>query len=104
MNGVKVFVVCHLILVPIGILIIADDAEHPERWGLWYCDPNISIPYCVVGEIVLTAGFGWLWLQKHRREKGLRLLRQANRLLAEGSYKEAGAAFEEGKRLLRLDQ
>jgi hypothetical protein len=104
MNRVKLFVICQLIFIPYCIYVLADDANHPERWDLWYRNPNISIPFCVACEIFITGGLFWVWQQNRRREKGWLLVGEAKRLLDEGRYAESKTVFEEAKRLLRMDQ
>ena len=50
MVELKWYLLAHLILGPLGAIIIADDAAHPERWQKQlYRNPAIAIPCCVGG-------------------------------------------------------
>jgi len=107
MNNIKAFLVAHLILGPLAVYIIADDANHPERWNIWYRNPFIAVPYCVVLDAFISACCVYLWLQERRfkrRSKGMRLLQDALRLQAEGNYEAAEAAYQEGLKLMSMKQ
>lgn len=96
----------HVILVPIGVCIIADDAAHPERWEEdWYRNPAYAIPGWIIAEAVVV-GLGYcVWRQERRKGRiaeGIRLLKEAIRLQAEGNHQVAEAAYQEGVRLTGL--
>lgn len=99
MKGSHVFIIAHIIFVPLGILIIADDMRHPERWDTSYRNPAFSIPYCVGMESFIVVACVYRWKNKQRREEGLRLLKEAVRLQQEGYCDDAEAAYQEGCRL-----
>jgi hypothetical protein len=99
MKDIKILIVLHIILGPYAVWVIADDAQHPERWGIWYRNPSYSIPYCLAMDCLIVG----LWISRGRKaekkkqecEKGLQLLKNVNRLHAEGRYAEADAAYRE---------
>ena len=99
MKAIKVFILAHLILVPLGVLIIADDAAHPERWDTWYRNPASSIPCCIALDANIGGTLVYLWWKERRREKAFWLLKVAFRLQAEGKYTAAEAAYRQGRRL-----
>jgi hypothetical protein len=99
MKGLTLFVLCHLILVPLAVPIIANDMAHPERWDSWYRNPALSIPYCIALDAFIGGMLVYLWWKERRREKGLWLLKVALRLQSEGKYTAAEAAYRQGRRL-----
>jgi hypothetical protein len=113
MDKLNLFILAHVILVPYSILVIADDIDHPERWAngvnaygwsTFYRNPYISIPFCVVVEALVVGRFFYCRSREQREEEGLRLLTEANRLLAGGFEAEADAAYREGCRLCKLQR
>jgi hypothetical protein len=99
MKDLKITLVVHLILGPIGFLIIANDAAHPEHWDTWYRKPATSIPYCIALDAVIWGmAFHSLW-KELRFAKGIRLMAEANRLRAQGQYRAAKKVWQDGLRL-----
>jgi hypothetical protein len=102
LKELKIVVALHLILGPFGLWIMAEDARHPERWDTWYRNPSYAIPYCLALEGVIWGAL----IHKCRKEKqfseGIRMLEEANRLLAAGYPQQADLAWKEGLRLTGL--
>ena len=99
---IRLVIALHVILGPWGVLIMMDDAKHPERWGDWWCNPTYAVPYCLALEAVIAGVLVLRWRRERRMTKGIRLLEEANRLLAERNVEAAEAAYQEGKRLCGL--
>jgi hypothetical protein len=99
---IKLFVLLHVILLPLGLFIIADDCSHPERWDTWYRDPSISIPYCLGLDAVLWIVVARDWIRLRNREKGFSLLQQAIDLQRQGRHQEADIVAGIGKKLLGM--
>jgi hypothetical protein len=96
MHRIRIFIICHLVLGPYGVAVIADDAKHPERWGTWYRNPSYAIPFCLAMEGVNVGILIYLWQKERRFAKGLRRLEDALRLQGEGRHAEAERAYHEG--------
>ena len=99
MKELRIVVVLHLVLGPYAVCIMANDARHPEQWDTWYRNPAIAIPYCLALEAVIWGLLLHKWCREKRFAEGIRRMQEANQLHAEGRYREAEAAFEEGLRL-----
>jgi hypothetical protein len=102
LKEIKLVLVLHLILGPWGAYILMDDAQHPERWGDWWRNPTYAIPYCMVMEAFIFGALVCRWRKERRMTTGIRLLKDANRLLAEGNFEAAEAAYQKGKRMCGL--
>lgn len=99
MKEIKLVIALHIILGPLGVFIMMDDAKHPERWGDWWRNPAYAVPFCLALEAVIAGVLVLGWRRERRMTKGIRLLQEANRRLAEGNAEAAAAAYQEGKRL-----
>jgi hypothetical protein len=88
----------HIILVPLAVAFIINDAHHPERWGHWWCNPTYSIPFCLALESFVAVVFFRWWRMESRRADELRLLNQSNRLHEAGKFEAAEAVYQEWKR------
>jgi hypothetical protein len=99
LKEIKLVIALHIILGPLGVLIMMDDAKHPERWGDWWRNPAYAVPYCLALEAVIAGALVLGWRREHKLTKGIRLLKEANRLHAEGKFEAAEAAYQEGKRM-----
>lgn len=102
MKEIKIVIALHIILGPLGVHIMMDDAKHPERWGDWWRNPTYAVPWCVVCECIIWGSMLVIWRRERRMAKGIWLLEEANRLLAEGNIGAADASYEKGKRLCGL--
>lgn len=100
MDNIKVAILIHLILGPIGMLIIAYDAYHPELWDTWYRNPANSIPYCILLDAFIWAMLLIDWWKERRQAKAVRLMAEANRLRAQGCYREAEILWQEALSLI----
>jgi hypothetical protein len=99
MKELKIVLVLHLILGPLGLWIMLEDASHPERWGTWYRNPSYAVPYCLALEAFIWGLPLRNWMRERRFDKGIRLMEEANRLRAQGHYQAAEPIWEEGLRL-----
>ena len=95
------FLLWHLILVPVVVWILVDDMNHPELWGVWYHNPDMVIPYCVVLDLFVLVACVRI-NRRQRHTKGMWLLQEALRLQAAGELEAAEAAYREGRKLLRM--
>ena len=100
MKEIKFIIALHIVLGPVAVLIMMDDAKHPERWGDWWCSPTYAVPYCLALEAVIAVVLVMGWRKERRRTNGIRRLEEANRFHAEGKFEAAEAAHQEAMRLL----
>lgn len=52
LKELKIVVWLHVMLGPLGIYMMEDDAQHPERWVDWYRNPALAIPFCLAMEVI----------------------------------------------------
>ena len=100
MKEIKFVIALHIILGPVAVLIMMDDAKHPERWRDWWRNPTYAVPYCLALEAVTAVVLFMGWRKERRLTNGIRRLEDANRLHAEGKFEDAEAAYQEAMRLL----
>ncbi len=99
MNELKRIIAFHLILIPVAVVSVMDDAQHPERWGDWWCNPTYAIPYYIVLDAVVTGVLVKGWLDKRRKAKRRWFIDESIRLHEEGKFEAADAAYKEAMRL-----
>lgn len=96
------FILAQLIFVPLATWATLWCYQHPERLAAtpdaWQYDLRIYWPFLAIFDAIVITWFirsRWSW-----SARALRLLERANRLLAEGRFEEAEAAYAEGRWIL----
>src|SRR5262249_39466313 len=87
--------VLHVLLGPIGYFIVADDMQHPERWGTFYRNPSFFFPFFILAEI-------WMWgvaiycaAMERGHEEDAKVLNDVLRLYDAGEHEIATVLYEE---------